>query len=130
MRVEGDGEVSWETAQGEPVRTLRPTPLWLLLCPFLVAGCIGNSDPPPIPKVPAPGRLAPPTPTGPQVAGEDTSPKPASAQPAGGFLLPSKYMLMTPPNVEHPERPAQYRPMPVPQGVPVGKAGQLPTKTR
>jgi hypothetical protein len=100
-----------------------------LLCPLVLAGCIGNADPPAVPRIPAPARLVPPTPADPQVAGEGSAQqKPVHAPPQGGFLLPSKYMLMTPPGTGQPNRPPQYRAVPMPQGVSVGQVANPPTR--
>ncbi len=113
------------------MRTPQPTPWWLLLGPFVLAGCVGNSDPPPVPRLPAPARLMPPAADGSQVAGEGAAQKPVNAPPqGGGFLLPSKYMLMTPPNSNYPDRPPQYRPVPMPQGVTVVHEPHSGTKSR
>ena len=112
-------------------RTPQPTLWWLLLCPLLLAGCVGNADPPPVPRIPAPARLLPPIPVGPHVVGEGTAKKPVTAPPqGGGFLLPSKYMLMTPPNNSYPDRPPQYRAVPMPQGVNVVQEPGSNTKSR
>jgi hypothetical protein len=99
-----------------------------LLCPLCLAGCVGNSDPPPIPKLPAPGRFAAPGPEAAQTIGHNAG-RPDGPVPPGAFFLPSKYMLMTPANSGNPDRPPNYRPVAVPQGVPATRdAAATPTK--
>ena len=111
------------------MRTLRPTPLWLMLCPFLLAGCIGNGDPPPVPRIPAAGRFGPLSPDGPQVSGQNQAQQQPDNPPApGSLILPSKYMLMAPASNGNPDRPPRVRPVAVPQGVPVGQDPHLPPR--
>ena len=113
------------------MRMLRLIPLWLVFCPMGLAGCIGSNDPPPIPKLPAPGRLVQPGPDAPQTLGQNGGLRPDSPPPPGAFILPSKYMLMTPPNAGNPDRPPSYRPVALPQGVPAGRdAPRQPPGTR
>jgi hypothetical protein len=94
-----------------------------------LAGCFDKSDPPPIPKLPAPGRFAAPDPAAPKTVGQNTGQKPDNAPP-GAFILPSKYMLMTPANGGNPDRPPSYRPVAVPQGVPAGQDARQPPGKR
>jgi hypothetical protein len=112
------------------VRMPRPTPLWLLLCPLWLTGCIGDRDSAPVPQRPATARAVPPNAAGPaQVVGHDKGPNPAdNAASQGGFLLPSKYMLMAPPSGGSPNRPPHVRTVPVPQGVPFVQEARPPAK--
>jgi hypothetical protein len=96
------------------VRTFRPHPLWLLPCLLWLTGCVNKNDATSSPG--ASGSISPgmkDTPGGsalvPTVHEQKKAQMNPEDTPRGAYLLPSKYMLMTPPTERAPAPAVQPR---------------------
>jgi hypothetical protein len=95
------------------VRTLRLHPLWLLPCLLWLTGCVNRNDSTGSSGAGTVSPGAKDMPAGSVLAPTGLEQKKAHMNlddaPRGAYLLPSKYMLMTPPTERPPPPGAQPR---------------------